>query len=77
MIEISTCTGSEDFLYPHTEIEKPVGVQERAPTHRLNIILIIIIIISLTNRGGGCEGCGGGGGGGRHPVEEEPRVPVL
>ena len=77
MIKISTCTGSEDCLYPHTEIEKPVGVQERAPTHRLIIMLIIIIIISLTNRGGGCEGCGGGGGGGRHPVEEEPRVPVL
>ena len=40
MIKISTCTGSEDCLYPHTEIEKPVGVQERAPTHRLNIMLI-------------------------------------
>ena len=29
-----------------------------------------------TNRGGGCEGGEGGGAGGRHPVEEEPRVPL-
>ena len=30
-----------------------------------------------TDTGGGREGGGGGGGGGGHPVEEEPRVPVL
>ena len=29
-----------------------------------------------TNTGGGCEGGEGGGAGGRHPVEEEPRVPL-
>ena len=29
-----------------------------------------------TNTGGGCEGGQCGGAGGRHPVEEEPRVPL-
>ena len=62
-------------LSTHWDREAGGGAGESSYTqidHHVNQIIIF-----PTNRGGGCEGCGGGGGGGRHPVEEEPRVPVL